>query len=149
MIALSRPMRLFCWCVLICLVAPSLVVIPMAFSNSVYMEMPTDGLSLRWFQEFIFDPGWQKATLRSFRVAATVTVLATSMATCAVIVFDRLTRAVRRIAFSLIISPMIIPVIAYAVAIYGVYPLYSILDLKRRRFAKALRRPRQGSRKVV
>lgn len=118
---LSWPMRLLCWCVLGCLIAPSLVVMPMAFSNSVYMEMPTNGLSFQWFHEFFTDPQWQKATWRSLRIATAVTVIATAMATVAVVTLGRLTAATRQVALSLIISPMIIPIIAYSIAIYGVY----------------------------
>lgn len=121
MTPLSWPMRLFCWCILGCLIAPSLIIIPMAFSNSVYMEMPTNGLSFQWFHEFFADPQWQKATWRSLRIGAAVMTISTSMATVAVIALGRLTAATRQIASSLIISPMIIPVIAYSIAIYGVY----------------------------
>lgn len=121
MTPLSWPMRALCWLVLACLVAPSLVVIPMSFSQSVYMEMPTDGLSLQWFREFFTDPQWQKATWRSLRVAAAVTILATTMGTIAVLTLARLTASMRQFALSLIISPMIVPIIAYSIAIYGVY----------------------------
>jgi ABC-type spermidine/putrescine transport system permease subunit II len=114
-------MRVFCWCVLVCLVAPSLVVIPMSFSPSVYMEMPTNGLSWQWFHEFFSDPQWQKATWRSVRIAAAVMIISTSIATMAVIALARLTVRVRQAALALMISPMIIPVIAFSIAIYGVY----------------------------
>jgi ABC-type spermidine/putrescine transport system permease subunit II len=121
MTPLSWPMRLVCWLVLACLAAPSLVVIPMAFSDSVYMDFPSSGLSLQWFQQFFTDPQWQRATWRSLRIALAVTFVATSMATMAVLSLAKLKGPARRVAFSLIISPMIIPVIAYSIAIYGIY----------------------------
>ncbi len=118
---LTLPMRLVCWLVLVCLIAPSLVVIPMSFSPSVYMEMPTNGLSLQWFHEYFTDPQWQKATWRSLRIATAVTILSTTMATLAVMALGHVTARLRQVALLLFISPMIIPVIAFSVATYSIY----------------------------
>ena len=127
MTPLNGPMRAVCWLILAFLVTPSLIVIPMAFSDSAFLTFPPTSLSLRWFERFFFDPQWQQATLRSLRVAVAVTILATTIATVAVLLVARLRSTTRQIALALIISPMIIPIIAYSVAIYGTYARFGLI----------------------
>jgi putative spermidine/putrescine transport system permease protein len=118
---LSLPMRTFCWVVLGLLVAPSLLVIPMAFSSTTYVTFPMSGVSFRWFYQFFSDPQWREASWRSVRIACTVMVTATTIATALVLFLSRITPTIRQFALALIISPMIIPIIAYSVAVYGVF----------------------------
>jgi putative spermidine/putrescine transport system permease protein len=111
----------FCACVFIFLMAPSLIVIPMAFSSSAFLGFPPPGFSLQWFQEYFSDPQWQSATWRSLRVALAVTVLATAVGTMLALGAARRRGWSRTALNALIVSPMVLPVIVYAVAIYGLY----------------------------
>src|SRR5262249_41774305 len=118
---LSLPMRLLCWVVLGLLVAPSVLVIPMAFSPTTYVTFPMSSISFRWFYQFFSDPQWREASWRSVRIACTVTITATTIATVAFLFLSKIPRTMRQFALALIISPMIIPIIAYSVAVYGVF----------------------------
>ena len=40
--------------ILFLLIVPSLIVIPMSFSDSQYLEFPPKNLSLRWYENYFF-----------------------------------------------------------------------------------------------
>ena len=67
----------FCGAVLLYLVLPILVVVPMSFSSSRYLQFPPPGLSLRWYVNYLGDPEWTGATARSLMVATLVTAICT------------------------------------------------------------------------
>ncbi|MGE3993836.1 ABC transporter permease [Pseudorhodoplanes sp.] len=64
--------------VLVCfiLVAPGLVLIPMSLTTTTYLSFPTDGLSLRWYQELLLDDHWREGLANSIVVAIGSTTLA-------------------------------------------------------------------------
>src|SRR5690606_7595036 len=76
-----RGMRLFlpvyCTLVLMFLVLPTLLVLPIGFTSSQFLEFPPPGYSLRWFETYFSSPLWVSATIRSFGVAAATAVCAT------------------------------------------------------------------------
>ena len=51
------------------LVLPSLVVVPLAFSTSQFLQFPPPGYSTGWFRQFFDDPDWVGALQRSVIVA--------------------------------------------------------------------------------
>ena len=58
-----------CGLVMIFLVAPSLVVVPMSFSASTYLEFPPSEWSFRWYDSYFSSPAWQNATFTWLKVA--------------------------------------------------------------------------------
>ena len=44
------------------LVLPTLIVIPMSFSGSQYLEFPPREWSLRWYRTYLASPEWMQAT---------------------------------------------------------------------------------------
>jgi ABC-type spermidine/putrescine transport system permease subunit II len=114
-------LAVFCGCVFTFLVAPCLIVAPMAFSSSAFLGFPPPGFSLQWFREYFSDPQWQGATWRSLRVALVVMVVATAVGTMLALGLSRCRGWTRTALNALIVSPMVLPVIIYAVAIYGLY----------------------------
>lgn len=107
--------------VLAFLVVPTLIVIPMSFSGSQYLEFPPRQWSLRWYENYFASRSWQQATATSFEAAALTSVVATVLGTLAAYGLAasrfRAARAVR----VLLITPMIVPVILIAVAVFYVY----------------------------
>lgn len=112
---------LFCAGVFLFLIAPSLVVIPMGFSSASFLQFPPPGFSLQWFREYFSDERWLAATWRSLRIAAAVMVAASVAGTMAALALTRRRGVLKKILNLVIISPMILPVIVYALAIYGLY----------------------------
>ncbi|ANW03025.1 ABC transporter permease [Bradyrhizobium icense] len=113
--------RLICGAVLLYLVAPILVIIPLSFNSVPFFSYPMPGLSLRWYEEFLLTDRWQGALHNSIFVAVSVTLLSTVLGTLAALGLSRPNFPWRAAVMSLLISPIIIPVVITAVALYFFY----------------------------
>jgi len=107
--------------VLLFLMAPILAVIPLSFNSEPYFSYPMPGLSLQWYQDFFTNDRWTKAVVLSLELAFCVTILATILGTLAALGLARMTLPGRAFILSLLILPMIVPVIITAVAVYLFY----------------------------
>lgn len=103
--------------VLAFLTLPSLIVVPISLGGAEFLEFPPSSLSLRWYQEYLGDPGWIGPTVFSFQIAAVVTVLATVIGTMAALALVRGAIRARSLLNAAIIAPLIVPVIVYAIAV--------------------------------
>jgi putative spermidine/putrescine transport system permease protein len=56
--------------VLAFLLLPTLIVIPMSFSASQYLEFPPRKWSLRWYEHYFASVTWRDATVTSLKAAA-------------------------------------------------------------------------------
>lgn len=107
--------------VLAFLIVPTLIVIPMSFSDSQYLEFPPREWSLRWYRSYFASTAWMQATATSFQAAALTTLLATPLGTLAAYgLFASRWRWVHLIHIALI-TPIIVPVILVAIAVFYVY----------------------------
>jgi mannopine transport system permease protein len=93
-------------------------VIPMSLGTSAYIEFPPRGLTLRWYLEYLRDPDWTAATFFSLRIALATTVCATAIGTLAAIALVRGNLPGRSAIQALTLSPMVVPHIVIAIAIY-------------------------------
>jgi len=119
---MRRPsLAVLCTPIFVYLVAPTLIVVPMAFSASTFLEFPPAHLSMRWFNEYITDERWLLATWRSLRVAFSVMVLATVIGTLAALALQQARGRTATLLKLLILSPIMLPVIIYAIAVYALY----------------------------
>ncbi len=103
--------------VLAFLTLPSLIVVPISLGGADFLEFPPSSLSLRWYEEYLRDPGWIGPTIFSFQIAAVVTVLATVIGTMAALALVRGAIRGRSLLNAVIIAPLIVPVIVYAIAV--------------------------------
>ena len=69
--------------VLVFLVIPTLIVVPMSFSDSQYLEFPPREYSFRWYRNYFGSAEWMRATLVSFRAAFLTSFFATIIGTAA------------------------------------------------------------------
>src|SRR5215212_4441759 len=69
--------------VLLLLIVPSLIVVPMSFTASTFLEFPPRELSLRWYRQYFGTPEWRAATVISLEVAFFTVFLATPIGTAA------------------------------------------------------------------
>ncbi len=107
--------------VLAFLIVPTLIVIPMSFSNSQYLEFPPRQWSLRWYENYFGSIAWMQATATSFKAAFLTTLLATPLGVLAAYgLFVSRFRWARTIHVMLI-TPIIVPVILVAIAVFYVY----------------------------
>lgn len=104
------------------LVAPTLVVIPLGFTDKVSLTFPPTGWSTRWYANFFGDPAWTAALANSLLVGVLVAVVATTLGTAAAFGLTRWTNGRGAAAASvLLLAPMIVPGIILAIGIYAVF----------------------------
>ncbi len=103
------------------LVLPALIVVPVSFTAGQFVNFPPEGFSLRWYEAYLGTPAWIEATLRSFIVAGLTGVLAMALGVPAAFMLTRASVPGRAALLALILSPLIIPRIVVAVAIYIFY----------------------------
>jgi putative spermidine/putrescine transport system permease protein len=107
--------------VLVFLVVPTLIVIPMSFSGSQYLEFPPKVWSLRWYENYFGSRGWMQATVTSFAAAFLTSLVATPLGTLAAYgLFVSRFPLVRAIN-AYVLTPIIVPVILVAIAVFYVY----------------------------
>jgi ABC-type spermidine/putrescine transport system permease subunit II len=103
------------------LVLPSLVVIPVSFTAGQFVDFPPEGFSLRWYDLYLSSPAWVAATIRSLGVAFVTALLTLVLGTAAAFVLMRRRMAGKTAVLALILSPLIIPRIILAVALFYLY----------------------------
>lgn len=103
------------------LVVPTLLVIPMSFGTARYIQFPPQGLTLRWYEAFFEDSDWVGALLFSLRVALGTTLAATVTGTLAAIALVRGNLPGKAMIHGLTLSPLIVPHIVVAVALFLVF----------------------------
>ena len=121
--------------VLFLLIVPSLIVIPMSFSDSQYLEFPPKNWSLRWYENY-FSSGqvgmgfndWIGATWTSIKVAVLTILVATPIGTMAAYGLINSGNRVRGILFPVMISPMMIPVILVAIGLFYFYVQFKMVN---------------------
>lgn len=100
--------------VLFVLAAPTLVVIPIAFTNSSSLDFPPKGFSTRWMEQYFTSGIWLEATLRSFGVAFATALAATVIGGMAALALTRNKTRFSGALFNAFLAPMIVPRIILA-----------------------------------
>lgn len=116
----------FCWLVIAFLVLPTLLVIPLAFTSSQFLEFPPPGYGLSWFQTYFSSPLWIQATIRSFTVAFVTALAATAIGGFAALALANSRTRWAGLIFAFFLAPMIVPRIVIAV---GLFYLFARLGL--------------------
>lgn len=112
--------------ILIWLIVPILIVIPMSFSGTRYLQFPPPSLSLRWYAAFFSNANWLQAAQVTLIVAVCSSALATVIGTAAAYALNMSAhRWVRRVQV-LLLLPLVVPIIITAV---GIFLVYSRVDL--------------------
>lgn len=115
------------WAVLACIVAPILVIFPLAFSGEAYLYFPPQTYSLRWFEKYFSRDDWITPTITSLKVAVLATVGAVTIGVPAAYAIVRGRVPAKGLVSALLISPMIVPVLIFAIALYAVYARFNLL----------------------
>lgn len=100
------------------LIAPMLVIAPIAFSSGTFMSYPIPGFSLRWF-ETVFTPyPWGLAFQNSIIIAVSTMILSTILGTLAAWGIDRLKWRYKTALTGLLVAPAVVPSVIVALALY-------------------------------
>lgn len=107
--------------VLIFLMAPSLIIIPMSFSDSAFLQFPPPAWSLRWYHAYVGSVEWRDATLVSVKAALLTTLVATPLGTAAAYALHagrfRFAAAIQ----VMLAVPLILPVILIGIGAFFLY----------------------------
>lgn len=109
---------LFCGMILLYLILPTLIIMPMSFGNSSFLEFPPPGFSFRWYSEFFSDPSWIEATLFSLKIALLTAGAATVIGNMAAVALVRGNVPYLGAINALLLLPLIVPHIVVAIAVY-------------------------------
>ncbi len=111
-------LRILVGIILIALIAPILVIIPMSFTSVSYFEFPPPGYSTKWYESFFSNSEWVEATFRSLTIAVCTAFVAVTIGIMAALAVTRLNFWGKQLFMSLMVAPMIIPLIIIGVALY-------------------------------
>jgi ABC-type spermidine/putrescine transport system permease subunit II len=103
------------------LMIPSLMAIPMSFTNTLFLVFPPEGFTVKWYHNFLTEERWVEPTLLSLRLAGVTTLVSLILGTLASLALVRGVLPFKRTINLFVISPMMIPVIIIAFAAYGLY----------------------------
>ncbi|MEO1103819.1 MAG: ABC transporter permease [Pseudomonadota bacterium] len=123
-----RTFQVICFLIFFFLVAPIIVIIPLSFNAEPYFtftpEMLTldpDGYSLRWYNALLGSDEWLRSIGNSFFIAILATIIATTLGTLAALGLSRREMPARAAITAFLISPMIVPLIITAAALFSFY----------------------------
>ncbi|WP_306113604.1 MULTISPECIES: ABC transporter permease [unclassified Roseovarius] len=118
---------IFCGITMLLLVTPTLIVIPMSFSDSQYLEFPPEEWSTRWYNHYFGSEEWMRATRTSFTAAILTMLVATPIGVLAAYGLHASKLPYIRAAFVLLITPMMVPVVLVAIGAFYAYVKLKIL----------------------
>lgn len=107
--------------VLAFLVFPSLMAIPMSITDTRYLVFPPKGFTWNWYRDFLTNERWLGPVLFSLKVAALTTLVSLLLGSMASLALVRGSLPGRSLLNVFLISPIMIPVIIIAFAVYGIY----------------------------
>ena len=145
--------RVICGLIFLFLILPVLIVLPLSFNVEPYfsftpgmLSLDPEAFSLRWYKDIFrngmaapdapFDMAWlsdtwnnaqwMRAIRNSFFIGICATLLSTALGTLAAIGLSRSEMPYRRLIMSILISPMIVPLVITAA---GMFFFYSKIQL--------------------
>lgn len=117
----SWPLRAVTALVAVWLVVPTLIVIPLSFTDRASFAFPPKGWSLRYYERFFTDSGWLVALFNSAQLALIVTVVATALGSAASFALVRSPLRAKGALNGLLMAPIVVPTIIVAIAVYATF----------------------------
>lgn len=114
--------------VLIFLVSPILIIVPISFSSSRFLEFPPPGWSPQWYEAYFTSQAWVSATKQSLGVGIATAFVSLVVGSAAAMALVRGSPRMRRIGYQLLLAPMIVPVIISSVALYFLFAKLQLVN---------------------
>jgi putative spermidine/putrescine transport system permease protein len=107
--------------VLAFLSAPSLIVLPLSFSDDTVLRFPPQAWSSRWYGEFFASMEWREAAVRSLLVAIATTLVAMPVGVATALALrDRSDGWVTLVRIA-VLSPIFVPGVLFGIAVLFLY----------------------------
>ena len=120
--------RILCGAIFFFLVFPLVVIIPLSFNAVPFFTFTKEmlafdpaGYSLKWYEDFFTNLNWQGAVQNSIIIAIFSTLISTTLGTLAALGLSRAQMPYRTLIMSILISPMIVPLIISAAGMFFFY----------------------------
>jgi putative spermidine/putrescine transport system permease protein len=115
--------------VVVTLLAPSLVIIPMSFSESVVLSWPPQGFTWQWYGRLLASSEWLDSARNSVEVASCTTLICLALGVPAGLALGLRSWRGQQLALAFIVAPMVIPTVVLAIGMYEVYAQLGLTDL--------------------
>lgn len=116
------------WAVILFLSVPSFITLPVSLTDTDYLALPEQGLSLKHWQNLLTSPAWLGGFMQSLLIAVGSTVVAVISGTLCAVGCWRMPGRWTRVVLALTLVPIIVPTIVYALGLYRVYARIGLLD---------------------
>jgi ABC-type spermidine/putrescine transport system permease subunit I len=103
------------------LALPAFFIVPVSFTTEAFIEWPPRGFTLKWYRIYLASPQWIGATVRSVAVGLAAATAAMLIGTPAAFVLARQHLRAKTAALAFVLSPVIIPRMIIAVALFYLY----------------------------
>ncbi len=117
-----------CFAIFVFLIVPIIVIIPLSFNAEPYftftpemLRLEPEAFSLRWYADIVNNEQWLHSIKNSFIVGIASTLVATSLGTLAALGLSRAELPAKSLLMGILISPMIVPLIITAAAMFFFY----------------------------
>jgi len=111
---------------MVLLLAPTVVVLITSFTGEQTLKFPPPTWSLRWYAELLQSGELIDATWTSLKIAFWATLICGVLGTAAALGIARSRSTVARLLDSLFMSPMVLPAMAFGLALLMVFSLLSV-----------------------
>lgn len=108
------------------LLLPLVAILPLAFTDSVFLTYPMSGPSLRWFDTLATSDAWKRSIVNSLIIGSGATVLSTVVGTLAALGLRRELVPFSGVLRSIFLLPMVVPAVVLGV---GMQILYARMGL--------------------
>jgi putative spermidine/putrescine transport system permease protein len=127
-VSISAPVRWSAWSVVAFLVLPITVIVPVSLTDHRYLSLPSERLSLEHFANLFTSAAWLSSIAQSLVIAAVSTAIALVAGTLCAIGCWRLSPRLSSPIRVLMILPIMIPTIIYALGLYRLWIDLRLLD---------------------
>jgi putative spermidine/putrescine transport system permease protein len=120
--------RAIAWLILIFLLAPVIVVFPVAVTDNRYLSFPSHGISSQYFRKLVTDPDWLASAARSMAVASVSACLATLVGGLCAFACWQMSGRLPALIRGLVLLPLIVPPIVIALALNRTWIMFGMFD---------------------
>ncbi len=118
------------WATILLMIFPIAILYPLSFSDAPYLQFPPAEYSTRWYENYFARRDWVRPTIISFEVGFIVMIFGTVIGTAAAVALARGSFAGKKLVLGLLLSPIIVPTIISAVALYYVFATLGLVGTR-------------------
>ena len=116
------------WTVIAFLSLPSVITLPVSLTDTDYLALPEQALSLKHWHNLFTSPAWLGGLLQSLLIALSSTALAVVSGTLCAIGCWRMPGRWTQLVLAFMLVPIVVPTVVYALGLYRVYARIGLLD---------------------